>query len=89
MDDGGMPKDWTPQPPPKHGSWEWKREVAVRWLIKNGELCSDRFVSRLVKLPSIDGVDLGFMAIQRDSAGINYIYAECIESVAAPEEGQQ
>lgn len=82
-DSGGMPSDWKPPTPPKVGSWEWKYDTAVSWIIENGELKSTGPTQRIIKLPTItyEGVsyDLGYMAICRSSGGHDYIYGETIE----------
>lgn len=79
MDSGGIPSDWRPSPPPPHGSLMWKYNTGVQWMISNGQLKDSGPVSRLIRLPVIEGVDLGYMAIRRSNGGFDYIHSENME----------
>lgn len=75
MDSGGMPPDWKPPPPPEHGSKAWKRDMAVRWAIDERLMQS----TGLYKCPIVEGVDCGYLAIEKRSGGTDYIHAENIQ----------
>lgn len=79
MDSGGIPDNWTPPEPPERGSWMWKYNTAVAWVIDHGFLSSGTPIGKvqtIIRLPTIDGIDLGYMAICRSGVGYNYIYAD-------------
>lgn len=70
MDSGGIPEGWEPLPPPEIGSPRWKDDVAFQVVLRIGALSCEE--NTLVDCGSYNGTDLGFMAIQRSSAGWNY-----------------
>ncbi len=82
MDNGGMPEDWRPSPPPEVGSWAWKNDIAFGWCQDNGKFdfgngfipVSDR--NRIVKVPTYEGHRIGYLVISKKTDGTDYFRVE-------------
>jgi hypothetical protein len=66
---------WKPGPAPEKGSKRWKDDMAFKY-------CSERQLldeTQIVKLPTCEGVFLGFMAIRIiDGVGTDYFRVDYI-----------
>ncbi len=69
---------WEPSPPPEKGSCGWKNDMAIQYCIEKRLL--DK--TRIIKLPQVVGVNLGYMAIRNyPGSGTDYFRVDDIENI--------
>lgn len=85
MDNGGMPPDWKPSPPLPHGSYGWRHNMAISYAIEAGllDLCRESMGAgkhRVFKMPSVDGIPLGYLSVRHSGGGTDYFLVDEIET---------
>lgn len=69
---------WTPPPPAEVGSARWKHKVATSYCTEKGYF-NEKRGSSIIKLPTVDGHDLGYMAIRHSSSGWDYFRVDEVD----------